>query len=214
MADPRDLKLGSPFDPSDRSATCPRCGVFSSFERTWAGTTARDVGQQHEVWDCRRCHGGVYVRVQTGEKHVLNAIYPFGDARALDDVEHGGVNDAYQEAVICVAARAPRAGALVCRRAIQLVTRDQLPAEKHGRLYEEIDALEVPQSLKDVAHSILFLGNEAAHPEDDAWDAVGPDDLEGGISLLRTLVQYVYQMPAQTAKLASKFAPPGSPPAD
>lgn len=91
------------------------------------------------------------------------------------------------------------------RKALELAVKDQ---GQPGRddLYARINKLPVTQQLKDWAHAVRMLGNDAAH------DPVEPSDeeLDDLAAFTRVFLEYVYSLPMKVTR-RSTAPPPASP---
>lgn len=73
-----------------------------------------------------------------------------------------------------------------------------------GSLKSEIDALPISQDLKDAAHEIRLVTNEAAHPDPLEWDSVSAADLAELVDLVIELVRQLYELPARVRALKAR----------
>jgi len=88
------------------------------------------------------------------------------------------------------------ASALMARSALQSALREQNAKGKN--LKQEIDDLEekgiLPLIIKDWAHNVRALGNEAAHPQADQ-EPTNPQDAKDIVNFLDFLLEYLYTLP-------------------
>lgn len=104
------------------------------------------------------------------------------------------------------AARTHReAAGMAYRRVLELTMKDKAP-ELKGTLEKRIDKLaeqgKVTPDIKDWAHSIRTLGNEAAHDEDEPTE----EDVADLAAFTRVVLEYLYSMPAKVARRAHPAA--------
>jgi len=105
------------------------------------------------------------------------------------------------------AARTHReAAGMAYRRVLELTLKDKAPDLK-GTLEKRIDKLadggRLTPDIKDWAHNIRDLGNEATHDEDEPTE----DDIADMAAFTRVVLEYLYTMPAKVARRASSTTP-------
>ncbi len=88
------------------------------------------------------------------------------------------------------------AAALMARSALQSALREQ---DAEGKsLYNEIEDLSekgiLPLIIKEWAHNVRALGNDAAHPQVDQ-EATDPKDAKDIVNFLDFLLEYLYTLP-------------------
>ncbi len=161
--------------------TCDRCTEYSV------------IAGKPSSWDSRN---------HQAERVVVTGFYPPATMAREIDAAPTAIRAALREAVLCKEVGAFHGGALVCRRAIQLIAREQGAAT--GNLRDEIDGLTIPEPLKEAAHAIRLVGNEAGHPDAEHWESVASEDLGALLDLTYQIVQYIYEMPRRTAALTKR----------
>jgi hypothetical protein len=173
---------------------CPHCGHNGAF----GNVGQNDVSDGVMVFGVRRCpnlscEGIVFVV----NNHVGDDIITFPpevldfDASNIPDL----VARSLWEAIICHSQKCFKAAALMVRR-----TLEDLCADKNlegANLFEKIEALGktiiVPPELIKGAHSIRFLGNDAAHVESEIYNNIGEREVLAAIRLAKELLKGVYQ---------------------
>lgn len=216
MPNPPELQPGGRWDASAQfSLTCPRCGTFSRFEivANPPRNPIDDMSPTYAAVRCERCRGDVSFELQgTGTQSTWNLVrvFPAGGRTAIAAAPES-VQASMDEAFVCASTGATMAGALVTRRALQLIARDQGVAS--GTLKTEIDAMDLPGALKTAAHHVRVVANEAAHPDPVDWDAVSGEELKELIDLTVEIIHYLYELPQRIARLGSTSEPPTEEPA-
>jgi len=94
------------------------------------------------------------------------------------------------------------AAGMAYRRVLELTLKDKAATLK-GTLEKRIDRLadegRLTLDIKDWAHNIRDLGNEATHDEDEPTD----DDIADMAAFTRVVLEYLYSMPAKVARRAN-----------
>ena len=202
--------------------TCPRCGAYSLFKLVGAAWPPSEAPYPEGFGglQCSHCYGvsvisavrvapseefwgspeEVYITEVSDEEAAAKALkvtgfYPPAVAGRGVAAAPESVQDALREAEQCQAVNAVHGGALMCRRAIQLIARDQ--GAEPSNLQAEIDGLDIPQRLKEAAHAIRLVGNDAAHPDPLQWEAVTREELAALLHLAYQIVHYLYELPSQ-----------------
>ncbi|MEO1169113.1 MAG: DUF4145 domain-containing protein [Pseudomonadota bacterium] len=122
------------------------------------------------------------------------------ETRAPDDVPERVANNFIQAEE--AAARGHReAAGMAYRRSLELALKDVAP-ELGGMLKTRIDKLSkdgrLTPDLKDWAHSVRDLGNEAAHEESQPTGV----DIQDLAAFTRVVLEYLYTMPAKVTRRA------------
>lgn len=85
------------------------------------------------------------------------------------------------------------------RRALELTTKNLAPELAGKTLAARINALadagKLTADLKEWAHSLRFLGNDAVHEE----EGISEEEAIQGHELTRFILTYVYTLPTQVA---------------
>jgi len=205
---------------------CPHCGLQSSFEpcprpmpvlqqerdRVHGMQINHHVLQRVVSLICQGCSQGVvvieenYLDVDEQEKKArpfgyYRGIYhwPLATANVSSDVPDGIAN-VFAEAVQAVAARLPRAAAILARATLDAITLDKgEPANKPlaKRLENMATRNALQPELAEWATEVRLIGNESAH---DPKAQVELKDAEQLIAFERELLRYLYEMPAELAR--------------
>lgn len=182
---------------------CPRCGVFSNCP----AATVLAVQQPGQITiallQCQACNGVIAVEAEhlNDKRFRVLHVWPLAAPEGLADAPEE-VAQALQEARICRTAGAVTAGALVSRRAIEMIVRDR--GQTEGGLRARIARLDITGDLKRIADGVRLIGDEAAHPGGDAWNQVTVDDLDMVIDLAVELIGQIYVMPKRVSALAER----------
>lgn len=108
------------------------------------------------------------------------------------------------EAKICFSAGAFRGCAVLARRSIQSACIEK-GADKHNKLERQLEELYdkrvITETLWKWAHSVRWIGNDAAHPE---AEEVGKEDAEDILKLAESFLDYTYVTPAIADKQREK----------
>lgn len=209
-----------------RGGLCPRCLKQSSFDVlgtipvTFEGGYAVSSDGSHRklhrdqvsVLICRHCEQGVVVVEEQylGEqpegrggrpiRHRGIHWWPLPVAVITDDIpEQIGV--VYDEAQRALAARCPRAAAVMARRTLEAVAADH--GKETGSLFERLNSLsadgKLHPTLVEWTTQIRLIGNVGAH-----FDPVNDVSIEEATVLLeftRELLRYLYEYPKRIQRL-------------
>lgn len=115
------------------------------------------------------------------------------------------VVEAFEEAITCHADQCYVASAVMVRKTIEAICRDQ--NAKGGNLFERIENLAtivtLPKAFLDGLHDLRLLGNDAAHIDAQIYQDVGPQEVEAGIAVAKEFLRSVYQYEAVMDQLAA-----------
>lgn len=130
--------------------------------------------------------------------------YPNTLPQTVDDQIPEPVKSDFEEALVCESAGSYRGAATLARRTLQVICLDK-GASKTKKLHEQIDELftknVITQDIKDWAHEVRYVGNDAAHP--NATD-VTKDDARDILELLESMCDVLYIAPARAAARKAK----------
>lgn len=140
--------------------------------------------------ECNSCHKLVLVNDSS------NKIYPMPLPKAIDERIPATIRKDFEESTICFSIEAYRASAVMARRALQCVCLDKGSKEK-DKLEKQIDWLFsqgiITKDLKDWAHEVRLVGNDAAHPRKPENDQpISKEDAEDVLKLLEQFCQVLY----------------------
>ncbi len=212
-----------PFAAGKFSMRCPTCrkvGIFTqptsqNTDISWEQISTSRTYTTKMFAGARICPNGscselvFFVSTAT----TLECTYP---AETIDfdasDLPKGIV-ETLREAVLCEAAGAHRAAALMVRRVLEELCEDR--GAKGPNLQARIEALGrqivVPQDLLAAAHDLRLLGNDAAHIEAKTYDRIDKAETAVALELAKELLKATYQYGSLVAKLrALKSKPPES----
>lgn len=119
---------------------------------------------------------------------------------------------AFKEAIICHANSCYTAAAIMIRKTLEELCRDQ--KAKGSRLVDQLKDLGskvvLPVGLVDGIDSLRLLGNDAAHVELKNFDKIGLEEIEVGIEFTKEVLKAVYQHSLLVSRLEAlkKKAPP------
>lgn len=200
----------------DVSLSCPWCGLIS---RSRIGALHRDTEDVFAVAVCQaeECSRACFLVIEKSARRIDAANQTFSavthpsrpatyapigvDERIARDV---------REAFDCFVAGYFYGAALVGRRVLQMAARDVV-GTGYPNLASEINALptdRVSAALKDAAHHVRLIGNEAAHADD-----VTSDEVAQLLNFLRQLLAALFVTPAEVAALTAMRSATGVPPA-
>ena len=186
------------------SVFCPQCNAHSNltkrvdYRKSYPGFTIR-----YSIEECNNCeqHFLVVVDEETGRRL---AIYPKTLPQTVDALITSPIKKDFEEALLCYSVDAYRGAAALARRTVQVICVDK-GADEKKKLHEQIDQLfndgVVTKDIKDWAHEVRFLGNDAAHP---TKNEVSSGDAKDILELLESLCEVLYVTPAKAAERKKK----------
>ncbi len=185
------------------SIYCPYCHKYTSL--TIKASCGISTGRW-EIGECNSCHFVVLVH-----NEGRGGIYPNPLPKAIDNRIKEAIKKDYEEANLCFSVNAYRAASVMARRALQSICLDK-GAKENDNLQDQIDWLFaqgiVTKDLKEWAHEVRFVGNNAAHPKKPENDQpISKEDAEDILQLLDQFCQVLYVAPAiaeERKKLRSK----------
>lgn len=178
---------------------CPYCDVHSSTS-TRTGTTQE--GTAFEIVQCDTCKKLIlFIQTWNGTKFVTTDQYPKRTPKLHQSIPKE-VGDDYVEAATCFDAKANKASAAMCRRALQTSVLEK--GVTKGRLVDQIDELYksqiITKDIKEWAHEIRLTGNLGAHPDEDGLADITQKDAEELLKFIEEYLNYVYIMPFKVAE--------------
>jgi len=201
--------------PPTVNCRCPHCGHAGSFsgigpnDISWTAQSA--VGPttvSGRVRQCPNpgCRSLVFVVARPGK---LEVSYP----PQVIDFDSTNLPEpilaTLEEAIKSHAAGCFKASALMVRRLLEElcsnkgVTGNDLKA----RLAALGQSVVIPQELLTAADELRILGNDAAHVEAKAYDAIGSNEATLAIELAKELLKAVYQYSSLVSKLKALKKP-------
>lgn len=157
----------------------------------------------YTVAECNSCdfHFLVARRDVTGE---IITIWPKSLPGKVDDLIPEPIKSDFEEALICEAAGSYRGAAALARRTLQVICIDK-GAPENKKLHQQIDWLFdnniVTNEIKEWAHEVRYVGNDAAHPN---TTEVTKDDARDILELLESMCDVLYIAPARAAARKAK----------
>jgi hypothetical protein len=189
---------------------CPHCIAYSHFTEAWSDNLpgsveiplrGRDVNRFLEV--CDNCGGLVCGTelVMTGETTLWPTVI---HRKVYPDVPEA-IAAAASEAHQAPGADAPRAAVAMARAVIEATAKEKGIVCRG--IQSKIEALaangHISEAMKETAHEIRFAGNEVAHG-DLVDEPISVEDASEIVRLMDSILEYVYQGPAEVARIRAK----------
>jgi hypothetical protein len=187
---------------------CPRCGVSSCAFTGVANTNVAVDGKLDEMMVCGRCARAVIVQVR--QSQYLNwpanpqsapeilEIFPQLPLSVAPDHVPAAIAEQFVEAHRCLTLRMFNAGAPLFRKVLESAVKHLAP-NGIGNLYQRIKNLPaeigVTPAMRDWAHEVRLIGNEAVH-EDGPVSEADAKDIAYFTELFLT---YAYSLPGRLA---------------
>lgn len=202
--------------PHAISIRCPHCRELGSFEVV-AGNNhgafyqkklpnyPNPIGLAATLRSCPniKCKGIVLVIDHNGS--VVEVEPPQLLDFSLDNLPDE-CQETLKEAISCHAAGAYRAAAMMVRRLLEEICKDNKAEGKD--LHQKLEALKtsllLPHALIDAMGELKALGNDAAHIEARAYDNIGREEAEDSIELAKEILKALYQLKALTERLQKR----------
>jgi hypothetical protein len=189
------------------SLRCPGCrqqGTFDGLSVDDIQATDSQEGTTHIMGHRRcpnpECRTHVFFAWFDGE---IVAFYP---PETFDfDPENipDRVRSALEEAIVCHSVGRHVAAAMMIRKALEEVCKDQ--EAKGENLKERLEALRetvvLPKELLDGLDDLRLLGNDAAHVEARVYDTIGKQEVDVSLELTKEMLKGLYQMSALVERL-------------
>ncbi|MFY1957102.1 DUF4145 domain-containing protein [Achromobacter xylosoxidans] len=196
---------------------CPHCDTVQGFGLTGEAKIPGSSTLFHAHFMCNNCHMPVVAAVESEHGYPpsqlhgnilrqepsmlvdVHQIIPHQREPAVPEHCPESVARAFLQADSAVRRKDWDAAGAMDRRALELTTKNLAPEHSDRNLAARINVLadsgRLTQDLKEWAHSLRFLGNDAVHEED------GISELEAvqGHELTRFILTYVYTLPTQVA---------------
>jgi hypothetical protein len=191
----------------DRTGPCPRCGRAANFQAFAEHRLQPPDSTQSERVVLLRCMG---CRVATVVVEQLRPDdggwvgihwWPTPGTGQLDPGVSPAVASAYEEGMRCLAAGAPRAAAVMFRRALAEIVADKGSADARagGTLFEQLTTTEpegsLHPSLVEWAKETRVLVNAGADPS--ALASVSQLEAADLARFTRQMIEVVYEVPAR-----------------
>lgn len=180
------------------SIYCPSCHQKTSVS-VRAGHNSSQTGKFYEIAECNACDFHVLLVRDRDNRFILN-VYPHPLPKSTDHRIPETIKKDFDEALLCLSVGAIRGAAVLARRAVQNICEEKGISKRD--LKDQIDELfsknVITSDLRDWAHEVRYVGNDAAHPNDNDND-VDKNDAEEIIDLLESLCEVLYVAPAKAA---------------
>ena len=199
---------------------CPNCRQASALTDRTKYTKELDGGRLRVIYavaECNDCDFHFLVARENRSGKIIN-IWPKSLPGKVNDLIPEPIKGDFEEALVCEAAGSYRGAAALARRTLQVICLEKgAPKEKRQKknpekmmkvdLSEQIDWLFtnniITQDIRDWAHEVRYVGNDAAHP--NVTD-VTSDDARDILELLQSTCEVLYVAPARAATRKAKRA--------
>ena len=200
-------------------------GVDRAARETRVGSclTVSNEGITYEAFMCTNCNGIIVVRWDHDNIHggyIYRDHFPcrggFSPKVDLESIQHEETKNDFKEAIDCYNNGYWKASMIMSRRTIQQELLAGNTESQKGRLKEQIESMDIPQSHKDMLNIIRIYGNHGAHPDFYLYDEdEKPIDAERQEKIARVSLLFLdhhfmdkYEIPKQVAnQLKSGKAP-------
>jgi len=192
---------------TNNSIFCPYCHEHTNLTIQAKHTVQSDNSNillQYQIGECNGCGKCVLIlrpttsSSTTSSAHIL-MVYPNPLPSAVSHTVPENISTDISEARLCLSIGAFRGAATLARRALQVICKEK--GAKKDKLADQIDELFVKNIITDEikkwAHEIRYVGNDAAHPNDEI---VSREDAEEILDLLDSMCEILYVAPAKAEK--------------
>lgn len=192
---------GYPQDFHVNMLTCAYCDTQGKFTglhaRSRESTPQRFADTVWEMLQCQVCANVTFV-IRGTHSGAAYAQFPTPRGqRSLHEACPPHVGKYYLQALAAIDTRSWDGAVLLSRSALQAIMKQQQAGG--GTLQKQIDDLLsrglIVQSLRDWAHHIRVIGNEAAHADEE--EEITEQDAREVTQLVGHVIQYLYVVPAQ-----------------
>lgn len=188
-------------DPVEFGMRCHSCGKEGTFELKVNQVSDLLIGDSngdrfrvgHRICPNRDCLAHVFIVVDRNGNMVASYPPELIDFNSKHVPE--AVSEALEEALTCHAHGCHKAAAMMVRKTLEELCRDQNIEGKNlkARVSKLKDSSIVPQDLMNGVDAIRLLGNDAVHVDAKTFDAIGEEELEVSIEFTKELLKAVYQ---------------------
>jgi len=180
----------------NESIYCPYCHKYTFLTRR--GEWPSQYGK-YWIGECNSCHRAVLVKDYHGVNNPQE-IYPAPLPEPVDERVPSPIRKDFEEALRCFSISAFRAAGVMARRALQSCCLDK-GAREEEKLVKQIEWLFeqriITKELKDWAHEVRLVGNDAAHPKNPKEDQpITKEDAKVILDLLEQFTNVLYVAPA------------------
>jgi hypothetical protein len=199
-------------DPNQEiTARCPGCGHMGTFDEL-AGVP--DVVLPRQLrWPrvylgqrrCpnKKCNTHIFFALQ---RDSLLAVYPAQRTQFDKTGIPPSVASSLEEAITCYDHACYRAAAMLVRRSLEELCHEQGVTGTNLKARLDIlgTASSVPPVMLQALHDLRLLGNDAVHFESTDYLDVGKEEAELAITVVKHVLQVVYQDPILVDKLKAR----------
>jgi len=201
---------GEAFDA--RTVTCPFCTTRGNFRRVSAFQNTKPNGTKtlnYDTYQCQCCTNHILVFWSASE-NMHPALYSYiMIPEALKNAEPRqewpeSIGKLWSELNRCMQNEIYQAAAMTSRSLLQLIFREM--GSEEDKLVNAIDTLyeerKLSETMKEWAHELRLLGNEAAHAKPDT--DIDPQDVKDVVSYIDFLLVYLYTLPNKIEQYRSR----------
>lgn len=193
---------------------CPHCDLPQGFTFTGEARIPGSTNRFHAYFMCNNCHFPVAALLESHNGHAPSQFHGnilsqhgISARRIIPERSHIGAPEhcpenvarAYLQATSAIGRKEWDSAGAMARRALELTTKNLAPEHASKNLATRINALaeagKLTPDLKEWAHNLRFLGNDAVHEE----DGIPEEEALQGHELTRFILTYVYTLPTQVA---------------
>jgi len=202
----------------DASIYCPYCHSYTALSKARGADVSGEHIQGYSIYYCEtgkwwigicnNCQKGVLIHeIDMGHGYEIKEIFPQPLAKLIDDRIPDFIKNDLEEANKCMSIQAYRATCGLARRILQLICLDK-GATEGKKLHQQIDELfengDITKDIKEWAHSVRFVGNDALHPNKDT-PIIERDDAEVIMNLVEQIVHILYIASTIAEEKRTKF---------
>jgi len=192
---------------------CPHC-LSDNTGFTFLGAVPIEPAHKkywHVFFGCNRCskpvvaqchsylspHESIHGNLLESPNVTDVKLFPEREPSIAPEHVPAAVSRAFIEAQDAIRRSNWNSAAAMDRRTLEIVTKEKAPEKTNATLYERIEYLtaagQLTRSLKDWAHTLRALGNEALH----AIEEVDENEATQAHNLTRFILIYLYTLPKQ-----------------
>lgn len=189
---------------TNNSIFCPYCHEHTNLTIQTQYTVQPDevkIPLQYQIGECNGCGKCVLVLRPTRSRAMASdlpimKVYPNPLPSEISIIVPENIRNDINEARLCLSVGAFRGAAVLSRRALQVICLEK--GSEKDKLVDQIDDLFtkniITDDIKNWAHEIRYVGNDAAHPNDAQ---VLREDAEEIMELLDSMCEVLYIAPAK-----------------